>query len=153
MIPGRVPVENGHTSRMTAAEIVDLGAEVLNRWYPRPVFVVHTDLVRATNPHLTRPERVPVHLVLVTERGVGLHTVDSATLRTEPGVVVHVRPGQVQQWAPAHHQPPYAAGAPEALRSGAPLMAPTLAPSRRTGMRRRVSRRAGPWAGPHAALS
>lgn len=47
---------------------------------------------------LAAPQRVAFHFLLLLTDGVGQHTVDFAAHKLQPGCVVYVRPGQVQQW-------------------------------------------------------
>lgn len=49
---------------------------------------------------MLRAERVDFFMLLLVERGQGRHMVDFSTFTLQPGSLVFVRPGQVQQWHP-----------------------------------------------------
>ncbi|MEO0425437.1 MAG: AraC family ligand binding domain-containing protein, partial [Pseudomonadota bacterium] len=52
-------------------------------------------------PHalLTQPERLDFHLIIVCHGGVGRHAVDGEIVPMGRGVVLHIQPGQIHQWA------------------------------------------------------
>jgi AraC-like DNA-binding protein len=56
------------------------------------------ELVRRTGDTLEPPERVDFLMVLLVQSGRGRHMVDFTEHALQPGTVVLVRPGQVQQW-------------------------------------------------------
>jgi AraC-like DNA-binding protein len=56
------------------------------------------ELRQRTGDTLEPPERVDFLLLLAIESGRGTHIVDFADHALQPGTVVLVRPGQVQQW-------------------------------------------------------
>ena len=78
--------------------IVDLDESILADHYPQPVSLVDTSLVRRTIPDPRQVERTPAHLVFVTTSGRGHHLVDFERHELAPGRVLHVQPGQVQQF-------------------------------------------------------
>ena len=78
-------------------EIVDLEAEV-GAFYTAPVAAVMASLVRATNPRPQAIERSHAHIVVIPATGEGWHLVDFERYPLSPGRVVHVQPGQVQQF-------------------------------------------------------
>lgn len=51
-------------------------------------------------PHIMsgRPIRVDRHVIIITKAGTGNHIVDGVERTLEPGRVLHVLPGQEQQW-------------------------------------------------------
>ena len=53
---------------------------------------------RVSARRLAEVERVEFYMILVVTSGRGEHVVDFRTLPLEPGAVVFVRPGEVQQW-------------------------------------------------------
>ena len=57
-------------------------------------------LHRKAGERLARPERVEFLMLMLPSAGWGRHTVDFEQLRLEPGQLLVVRPGQVQQWHP-----------------------------------------------------
>ncbi|MEM9384998.1 MAG: helix-turn-helix domain-containing protein [Pseudomonadota bacterium] len=48
---------------------------------------------------LTQPERLDFQLVIVCYSGAGEHAVDGVTVPVGQGVVLHIQPGQIHQWA------------------------------------------------------
>jgi AraC-like DNA-binding protein len=56
------------------------------------------ELMRRTGDTLEPPERVDFLMVLLVQSGRGRHMVDFTEHALQPGTVVLVRPGQVQQW-------------------------------------------------------
>ncbi|MEM8709090.1 MAG: helix-turn-helix transcriptional regulator [Actinomycetota bacterium] len=49
---------------------------------------------------LAQPERLDFHMVIVVHDGAGRHEVDGEAVDLEPGVVVHIQPGQITEWSP-----------------------------------------------------
>ncbi len=80
-------------------DIADLGAEI-GRFYPSPVGAVTASKVRASQPRPGELERSHAHLVIVATSGTGSHLVDFEQHDIEPGVAVHVGPGQIQRFDP-----------------------------------------------------
>ena len=53
---------------------------------------------RTTQQQLAMPQRVDFHHLLLVEEGHGRHMVDFVEFDLQPGAVLLVQPGQVQQW-------------------------------------------------------
>lgn len=68
---------------------------------PRSVVCTRVSEIR-TRDHVRRdaPVRATRHVVIFATAGIGAHQVDSVRYSIEPGVVVHVQPGQVHRWVP-----------------------------------------------------
>lgn len=49
---------------------------------------------------MLRAERIDFFMLLLVERGRGRHVIDFASFTLQPGSLVFVQPGQVQQWHP-----------------------------------------------------
>jgi AraC-like DNA-binding protein len=55
-------------------------------------------LHRASAEHFVQPQRPRFHLLIMVTSGVGTHFLDFEQVACRPGTVLHVRPGQVQQF-------------------------------------------------------
>jgi AraC-like DNA-binding protein len=55
-------------------------------------------IAREVNHDLSRPQRPAFHHVFLATEGSGTHTVDFVRHRLRPGTLLHVAPGQVQQF-------------------------------------------------------
>ena len=55
-------------------------------------------IAREVNHDLSRPQRPTFHHLFLVTEGRGTHTVDFVRHRLSPGLVLHVAPGQVQQF-------------------------------------------------------
>src|SRR6476646_8507717 len=64
------------------------------------VMTLETIWRRASPQTMARPERVDFFMLLLVTRGQGPHMVEFTQCALEPGSLVFVQPGQVQQWAP-----------------------------------------------------
>jgi AraC-like DNA-binding protein len=62
------------------------------------VLSLSTLFSRADREHFRPPQRPSFHLLMYVTRGCGHHMVDFTQHECEPGAVVHVRPGQIQQY-------------------------------------------------------
>ena len=49
---------------------------------------------------MLRAERIDFYMLLLVERGRGHHVIDFSSFNLQPGSLVFVQPGQVQQWHP-----------------------------------------------------
>ncbi len=59
------------------------------------------DLRQRVSPRrLATPERVEFFMLLLVDRGRGTHVIDFLQVALQPGSLLFVRPGQVQQWQP-----------------------------------------------------
>jgi AraC-like DNA-binding protein len=86
-------VGNGHSSI--------LPLEFSNRIHPNlPVEVTdRSDVIRRLGrPHFTVPSRPTFHSLHLVHSGHGFHTVDFEQAPLRPGVLLQIRPGQVQMW-------------------------------------------------------
>ncbi|MEO0494480.1 MAG: helix-turn-helix domain-containing protein [Actinomycetota bacterium] len=74
-------------------------------WAPRTdarrfELIERRDLFTRLEPtFLAQPERLGFHMVIVVHEGTGRHEVDGEVVELEPGVVVHVQPGQISEWS------------------------------------------------------
>jgi AraC-like DNA-binding protein len=55
---------------------------------------------RVSTRRLAMPERVEFFMLLLVDRGRGNHVIDFSQVVLQPGSLVFVQPGQVQQWRP-----------------------------------------------------
>ena len=78
-----------------------LGVDYVNRAHPtlgiEPLSL--SDLLARVPPgHFAQPQRPNFHLLILVVSGGGTHFLDFERIACQPGTLLHVRPGQVQQF-------------------------------------------------------
>ena len=67
---------------------------------PAESFSLSSLLQRVEADSLATPERLDFNLVIIPTAGSGTHMVDFAKVEMRQGMLLHIRPTQVHQWAP-----------------------------------------------------
>ena len=119
------------------------GIRYLNRRFPKlgiePLAL--SDLFRRVPPdHLDHPQRPAFHLLMLFSSGATTHFLDFERLRCTARTLLHVRPGQVQQFVPgAEAEATVLLFTPEFVQPDEAANHP-LVRARRSSMRRQVER-------------